>query len=265
MPGDRDPRLGPVEARMLTDRVDQRGDAARPRPPARRRLRPIGRALATAAVGAALAACRGERSVLDPAGPAAATLAGLWWLLLAVSVALFVLTVALIALALRPGRGPGPSPRAWIHGFGLALPAAVLGALLVAGLVAGERLLPHPGPEVVTVHATAHRWSWKFRQPGPDGAPIETERRLYLPAGTPVDVVLRSDDVIHSFWVPRLGGKMDAIPGRRNVLRLRADAPGRYAGLCAEFCGIGHAGHDFEVVAYPPGQFPADVAATGAR
>ena len=85
-----------------------------------------------------------------------------------------------------------------------------------------------------------------------------------LPAGMPVDLVITSGDVIHSFWIPRLAGKMDAIPGRVNVLRVQADTPGPYAGECAEFCGTGHAGMRFEVVVHPAADFAAVLAATGA-
>jgi len=80
----------------------------------------------------------------------------------------------------------------------------------------------------------------------------------------PVDLVITSGDVIHSFWIPRLAGKMDAIPGRVNVLRVQADTPGPYAGECAEFCGTGHAGMRFEVVVHPAADFAAVLAATGA-
>ncbi|WP_415639363.1 cytochrome c oxidase subunit II, partial [Paracoccus nototheniae] len=102
------------------------------------------------------------------------------------------------------------------------------------------------------VQAEAQQWGWRFVQPGPDGAPVETEGVLYVPAGQPFDVAITAQDVIHSFWVPQLGGKMDAIPGHRNLHRLTADRPGIYEGLCAEFCGLGHSAMRFTVVAYDP-------------
>jgi cytochrome c oxidase subunit 2 len=70
-----------------------------------------------------------------------------------------------------------------------------------------------------------------------------------------VDVHIRSEDVIHSFWVPRLAGKMDAIPGHVNVLRIQVDQPGVYRGVCAEFCGLEHATMSFEVRAHPGGDY----------
>ena len=72
--------------------------------------------------------------------------------------------------------------------------------------------------------------------------------------------MVTSRDVIHSFWIPRLAGKIDAIPGHANVLRIQADAPGRFEGLCAEFCGVGHPGMRFQVVAHPAADFPAALA-----
>lgn len=86
---------------------------------------------------------------------------------------------------------------------------------------------------------------------------IWTEGRLHIPAGTPVDVVIRSEDVIHAFWVPQLAGKMDALPGRDNLLRIEASKPGLYHGTSAEFSGIGYAGMRFEVLAYDPASPPA--------
>ena len=79
---------------------------------------------------------------------------------------------------------------------------------------------------------------------------VETDDTLYIPAGRPVDVIVTAEDVIHAFWVPQLAGKVDAIPGRRNLLRIEADRPGTHEGLCAEFCGLGHAAMRFELVAY---------------
>ena len=92
------------------------------------------------------------------------------------------------------------------------------------------------------------QWAWTFRYPEQGGA--ETTAVLHLPAGTPVDIVVTSDDVIHAFWVPRLAGKIDAMPGHVNLLRIQADTPGRYEGLCNEFCGLDHAEMRFDVIVH---------------
>ena len=122
--------------------------------------------------------------------------------------------------------------------------------LLVYGLWAGERLLPRPSSDVTRVGAEARRWSWTFAY---DDAPGRvTENVLHIPAGRPVDVAITTADVIHSFWVPRLAGKLDAIPGHVNVLRIEADAPGTYAGVSSEFSGAGYDRQVFSVVAHAP-------------
>jgi cytochrome c oxidase subunit 2 len=207
---------------------------------------------------AALAGCAGPLSTLDPSGPAAGAIATLWWVMLAGAAVLFALVMVLFALSfLRPGWGASVPPQRWIVLGGLALPAVVLVPLVAYGLMAGERLLPLPGVTPrIEVHA--ERWGWTFRYPDYGGK--TTAGLMHLPAGAPVDIVVTSRDVIHSFWIPRLAGKIDVIPGRTNVLRIQADTPGRYEGVCAEFCGVGHAGMRFEVVVHPARDFPAALA-----
>lgn len=170
--------------------------------------------------------------------------------MLAGAAAILLLVCALLALAFRPrDAARDVSVRRWIIGGGLVFPTAVLVVLLAYGLVVGERLLPREDARTVRVVAESSRWQWTFVQPGNAGA-IHTRSVLHIPAGRPIDVELRTRDVIHAFWVPRLAGKLDAIPGHRNVLRIEADRPGVYFGLCTEYCGVGHAGHSFRVIAH---------------
>ena len=210
----------------------------------------IGRwALAFVPLG--LSGCAGKLSILDPAGPAARSTALLWWVMFAGALAIMALVLGLVAFAfLRPGWGRDIAPKRWLVWGGLAFPGVVLSSLLVFALATGERLLAHPGePGLLRVEARPQQWVWEFRYPGVEGATTGT---LHLPAGRPVDVAVIGTDVIHSFWVPRLGGKIDAIPGHVNVIRLSADRPGTYGGVCAEFCGTGHADMAFTVIAHPP-------------
>jgi cytochrome c oxidase subunit II len=211
--------------------------------------------LALAMVPAAVGGCGTDLSALAPAGPAAAQIAWLWWAMLAAASALTALVLVLVAMGFGAPRQQ--SARRWTHGLGLWFALPVLGAFLAGGMWVGERILPHG--TAVEVQAHAEQWGWRFTQPGPKGM-IETDGVLHIPAGQPVDVIVTSQDVIHAFWVPRLAGKIDAVPGRENRLRLQADAPGRYDGLCAEFCGLGHAAMRFEVIAHPPGDWPGSVA-----
>jgi cytochrome c oxidase subunit 2 len=196
--------------------------------------------------------------MLDPAGPAASSIATLWWAMLAGAVVLFALVMALFALAVRsPGWGAA-SPARWIVLGGLCLPAVVLTPLVAYALITGERLLPRQAAEPMRIEAEGRQWNWTFRYPGYGG--IKTEGVLHLPAGVPVDVAVTSVDVIHAFWIPRIAGMIDAVPGHTNLLRVQADAPGRYQGICNQFCGLGHSLMRFDVIVHPAAEFAAAIA-----
>ena len=204
----------------------------------------------------ALGGCEGPLSTLDPAGPAARTIATLWWVMLVGTALIFALVMALVTAAFRrprsviPQDAPGDEmarERLFVVKLGIAFPVVVLMALLAYGLVVGERLLPRETTDVLRVEASASRSDWYFSY----GDLGRTSRNtLHIPAGRDVDVAITTLDVIHSFWVPRLAGKLDAIPGHTNVLRIVADRPGTYAGLSAEFSGPGYSFLKFEVVAH---------------
>jgi cytochrome c oxidase subunit 2 len=182
--------------------------------------------------------------------------------MLAGSAAIFIGVMALfVQVVRRPGWGSGVSPARWIVLGGLVLPAGVLTPLVAYGLITGERLLPVPGARE-RIEAEGRQWRWTFRYPGEGG--VETADVLHLPAGVPVDIAVSSVDVIHSFWIPRFTGKIDAIPGHVNVLRIEADEPGRYEGQCSEFCGIGHTRMRFAVIVHPANEFSAALAQAAA-
>jgi cytochrome c oxidase subunit II len=194
-----------------------------------------------------LADCGGPLSALSTAGPAANAIATLWWVMLVGSAAIFAIVLGLFALVIgRPGWGSGASSARWVVLGGLVLPGVVLTPLVAYGLITGERLLPLPASAPQRIEAEGRQWSWTFRYPG-EGE-VQTVNVLHLPAGVPVDIAVSSPDVIHSFWIPRFAGKIDAVPGHVNVLRIEADKPGRYEGQCSEFCGIGHALMRFAVI-----------------
>ena len=167
-----------------------------------------------------------------------------------------VMAAALYAL-LQRRRGHAISERAMLIGGGLAFPTVTLLVLLVFALVQGERILQGGGPAALRVGVEGSRWAWAFTYPDAPDRPLRTIGELHVAAGQPVEVHVTSRDVIHSFWVPRLGGKIDAIPGKVNILRLQADAPGVYHGVCAEYCGIGHAHMNIAVHAHPRAEFEA--------
>jgi len=172
--------------------------------------------------------------------------------MLAAAAAIVLLVALLLALAWRrrPDEAQRGGERMWIFGLGLAFPLVVLTALLGFGLVIGERLMPRPAPDIVRVGAEARRFAWTFSYSDLPGR--RTDGVLHIPAGRPVDVAITTADVIHSFWVPRLAGKLDAVPGHVNVLRIEAEQPGAYQGRSAEFSGAGYDGHAFTVVAHSP-------------
>jgi cytochrome c oxidase subunit II len=184
----------------------------------------------------------------------------MFWVMTIGSLALFALVMALFAMVyLRPSWGRGVSPYRWIVYGGLGLPAIVLPPLTGYSLWVGERIWPTPERDAMRIEAVGQQFFWTFRYPDHGGA--ETIDILHLPAGEPVEIELTSLDVIHSFWVPRLAGKRDNVPGHVNLLRVQADQPGTMEGVCAEFCGIGHADMRFVVRVHPPEELEAALAA----
>jgi len=208
--------------------------------------------------------------MLDPAGPSTQAIAAVWWWMLGVSavVLLGVLVLWLVAMRQRAPvadgdrqPGAGQMGRRWIIGGGILLPAAAIVPLLIFGSSAGLHQLPltpsGSGGAVAAplrIDATGQQWWWALHYPD---SGVRLRNELRLPVGRPVHVHVGSADVIHSFWVPRLGGKLDAIPGRTGIVRLQADQAGSFRGQCAEFCGLGHAHMVMTVIAMPPDEFDA--------
>jgi cytochrome c oxidase subunit II len=210
--------------------------------------------------------------VMQPAGPAAEAIAGIGWLLIVGGTGIFAGVMVLLALALRHGGG-SVRPMLWILGGGVVFPTGVLAALFAYTLPFSPSWRPLPPPGAMVVSVTGHMWWWEVRYQSPDGSgEIVTANEIRVPVGRPVYVALASKDVIHSFWVPALAGKIDMVPGRLHHLQLTADRPGIYRGQCAEFCGEQHALMALHVVAQSAAEFeswlqaqarPAAAPATG--
>lgn len=196
-----------------------------------------------------LCGCDGRLSTLDPAGPAADSTLTLFLVLLGLATLSFVVIFGIFLLALRRNRSRQVSLRLFIIGGGLVFPLVLLGFATVYGVVLGERITGARDTPSLAITATAQQWRWQFTRQSAGGSVARADI-LDIPAGRTVAVMVTSTDVIHSFWVPRLAGKVDAIPGTTNRILIRADVPGRYGGVCAEFCGTGHTGMDFTVVAH---------------
>jgi cytochrome c oxidase subunit 2 len=206
------------------------------------------------------------QSTLHPAGPAAAEIAWLWWIMCAAFTAVFVLVVVLLGIALRHrgdrAANESDTPPLGRTGFivagGVVLPVVVLTPLYLFSLRTSASLAAPR--DALTVRVVGHMWWWEVRYPGHD---VVVANELHIPAGQPVRLELTSADVIHSFWVPRLHGKRDLIPGIENRFWIQADEPGVYRGQCGEYCGTQHANMAFLVVALPSEEFRSWLAERG--
>ena len=203
-------------------------------------------------------ACSGQQSTLLPAGPGARDAAILWWAMLAAGVVIFLLVLGLLLYAvLRPPERRRPiSVDRMVVGGGIVLPVVALSILLAFGLRMGSSTYADLPPEAPTVRIEGKQWWWEIEYAGIDSTQsFTTANELRLPVGQPVELLLSSNDVIHSFWVPRLAGKQDLIPGRVNRLVVEAEEPGVFRGQCAEFCGLAHTQMALYVIALLPAEF----------
>ncbi len=156
----------------------------------------------------------------------------------------------------QPGALPG-RPLNWVIGGGIIFPAIVI-ALTYGLTLAAMRAQASAGPGELVIEVIGHQWWWEVRYPNDQ---IITANEIRIPAGQPVTLRLTSNDVIHSFWVPELNGKLDLNPQQTNTLVIEADQPGEYRGQCAEFCGVQHAKMALLVIAEAPAAFQAWVSA----
>lgn len=197
-----------------------------------------------ALIALCLAGCSDSQSVLYPLGPDAADIATLGKVLFAGGTAILMVMIALTAIALR---GPDGLRRVLSHqraiiAGGVAFPFLTLTALLVYGtLVTKASIAKSDNPGALQIAVEGRQWWWRITYTAPNGATFETANELRIPVNSEVALSLTSADVIHSFWVPNLAGKVDLIPGRTTRLQFSASQPGVARGQCAEFCGGPHA------------------------
>jgi cytochrome c oxidase subunit 2 len=216
------------------------------------------------------------QSALHPASSAAEAIHQLTIVLTVGACAILVLVGALAVY----GALSGPrkvSTGAWVIGGGVVFPVVVLAALLVHALRVGHALSAPPA-RPAEIEVTGKMWWWEVRYlpPGAGALPGDVctaatraawepprdsaaaavlANEIYIPVGRPVEIALKSDSVIHSFWVPALAGKVDMIPGRTTRIVVQAREPGVYRGQCAEYCGIQHSWMAFHVVAVPEEEY----------
>jgi cytochrome c oxidase subunit 2 len=205
-------------------------------------------------------------SYLHTVGPAADPVTRLGWGLGIISVAVIVIIAALLLAAVLRRQGtPGEVAEVsregeglrWIY-IGVGISSVVLAACAIWTLLVLTDVA-HPATKpAFTVRVTGLQWWWRVRYENGDASQVfTTANEVHVPVGQPVRLELESGDVIHSFWVPQLGGKTDTIPGQTNVSWFQADKPGVYRGQCAEYCGEQHAHMALQVVAEPPAAFQA--------
>ena len=228
-----------------------------------------------ALLGGACASDAGPQDFLSPEGPIAERADGLWDITFGIAVAVFVIVEAvLVYTVIRFRRKPGREA-AQFHGntkvevILTLIPTLILAGLAVPTVKAIADLAKAP-PNALEVNVTAKQFWWQYEYPD---AEVMTANELHVPTGQPVVLNLEATDVIHSFWIPKLTGTQDAVPGRTNRMQFTAEEPGEYWGQCKEFCGLSHANMRLRVIAHEPAEFeqwlldqqqPAEASLSGA-
>lgn len=214
----------------------------------------------------------GVQSALDPAGAGGAAIATLWWAMFVLGTAVFVGVVAAMLWAMLRHRRDVPveEPLAFrdrsdaardarasrVVGMAVGATVVILLVTFSLSLVTSRANASLASDDALEVEIVGVQWWWEVRYM--DSLPsrvVRTANELHLPAGRSVRLKLRTRDVIHSFWAPNLHGKMDLMPGRENILWVRAERPGTYRAQCAEFCGVQHAKMAMAVVVHPAAEF----------
>ena len=244
------------------------GTSVRPVSTSTRRRKGL-RVGAFAAIGLFGAGCaqNAPQDTWDPAGENAQKIHDLQWPVFAIAGVVGVIVLAVIAFAVFKFRDRGQPIPEQTHGKPkLEIALTILPALILIGVavptVGTLMALNETNDTECVVNVTGQQWWWEFDYPVQDGcggidSPIITSGQMVIPADTNVLIRGTSRDVIHSFWIPRLNGKRDMVPGRIHTLRMQANEPGIYAGQCAEFCGLSHANMRMEVAALNDADFEA--------
>lgn len=215
-------------------------------------------------------------SIFSPDSPQARAIASLWWWMFGVGGVVWLVVIGMMIYAVRARRGhleadalthiSADEHRRVERAVGVAtfITVLILAAFLVYDFGTGRALAQHPD-RALTIDVVGHQWWWEVQYEDPNPSKIvATANEIHVPVGEMVQFKLRAADVIHSFWAPNLNGKRDLIPGYTTTLWFRADTSGVYRGQCAEFCGLQHAQMAFYIVADPPVQFAAWLAAASA-
>jgi cytochrome c oxidase subunit 2 len=205
------------------------------------------------------------QSVLDAAGPQAMQLRHLWSIMFWSCTAVFVVVLAITALAIRRPADTPTAERTLTRSvaLGACATAAILFGFLIISFWTGRAVASTQESGAITFNVTGYQWWWQIEYSDPNNPSyrFRTANEIHIPVGRPVVFNLTSRDVIHSFWVPNLHGKKDLIPGYVTSIWLQADRPGVFRGQCAEFCGLQHARMAFYVTAEDDATFKGWLAA----
>jgi cytochrome c oxidase subunit II len=212
-----------------------------------------------------LAACAGRQSALDPQGLQSDQIRSTLFIFLLIAAVVWIAVVLVLAAGMLRRKRATDMPLDLHQGFeqragrlilvlGAATTAIVLGLSFVS--YAGQRTVFAKDEHALTLKIIGHQWWWEVRyEADSPHQSFVTANEIRIPTGQPIKVELESADVIHSFWVPSLTGKIDLITGQKNELQFTAKNAGVYRGQCAEFCGLQHAHMAFDVIALPPDEF----------
>ena len=231
----------------------------------------------TAVIGAGLVAsscaAQAPQDTWSPAGENAQMIHNLQWPIFAVAGVVGLIVFAAVGYSVWKFRDRGQPIPEQTHGkpaleIALTILPAVILAVIAVPTVSTIFALADTTDTECVINVTGQQWWWEYDSPIADdgticgfmpsegnASPIITSGQMVLPVGTKVLVRGTSRDVIHSYWIPRLNGKKDMVPGRVHYLRLQTDTPGIYAGQCTEFCGLSHANMRMEVIALQPADF----------
>lgn len=200
-------------------------------------------------------------SFFHPASVQAHEVARLFWWMVGVGGAVWILVIIAMLVFVLRRRGAAESAASYDSTpeqrrrarrgveISVFVTALVLAGFLAFEFSVGRAAAQHPNP-ALTIDVTGHQWWWEVEYENPDPSKIiRTANEIHVPVGQPVQIKLRAADVIHSFWVPSLQGKRDLIPGYTSSMYIEATKPGVYRGQCAEFCGLQHAKMAFYLVA----------------
>jgi cytochrome c oxidase subunit II len=234
--------------------------------PRRLSLRAAAEALLIAAAALALAGCAAKEPPMTTLAPKSDL--GVWiynlflrvteWDAFIFLIVLVAFLLAVFVFSTRVGEAAPPASAGSDLGLEVAWtlgPALILLMISIPTVRTIFRSQPALAPKgALEIKVIAHQWWWEFHYPDPA---VATADELHIPIGRPIRLNLQSADVIHSFWVPQLGGKRDVVPGQINELTFEARVPGMYLGQCAEFCGLSHANMRFRVFVDTPARFAA--------